>query len=176
MFKTAAEDLPSDDHTSSDRHDITARVFKQKLKVMIDLLTKHCGHAKCWMYSVEWQKRGLPHAHILLWLKEKLRANEVDNIISAEIPDPAVDPILHKTITTSIMHGPCGSLNQNSPCMVDGKCSKRYPKPLVAETVTDNDGYPVYRRRSKDDNGQTIKMKLPNGRDVEVGNEYVVPY
>lgn len=56
--------------TSSDRHDITARVFKQKLKTIMDFIVKHnvFGQSRCWMYSVEWQKRGLPHAHILLWL------------------------------------------------------------------------------------------------------------
>ena len=37
------------------------------------------------MYSVEWQKRGLPHAHILIWLLEKIRPEEIDTIISAEI-------------------------------------------------------------------------------------------
>nr|XP_041631043.1 uncharacterized protein LOC121502160 [Drosophila kikkawai] len=54
--------------TPIDRHDITARVFKQKLKSLMNFLIKHCvyGRVRCWMYSVEWQKRGLPHAHILV--------------------------------------------------------------------------------------------------------------
>ncbi|XP_044597579.1 uncharacterized protein LOC123274154 [Cotesia glomerata] len=54
--------------TSSDRHDITSRVFHLKLKKLIDLLTKGqlFGPVKCYMYSVEWQKRGLPHAHCLI--------------------------------------------------------------------------------------------------------------
>ena len=74
----------------SDRHDITARVFKQKLKSLMDFIVKHYvfGETRCWMYSVEWQKRGLPHAHILIWLVEKIRPNEVDDeVISAEIPN-----------------------------------------------------------------------------------------
>lgn len=43
-----------------DRHDIIARVFQQKLKVMMDVLTKYrvFGDTRCYMYSVEWQKRG----------------------------------------------------------------------------------------------------------------------
>ncbi|GFW34180.1 helitron_like_N domain-containing protein [Trichonephila clavipes] len=54
--------------SSSDRHDITARVFKQKLKCFMDFIIKHhvFGETRCWMYSIEWQKRGLPHAHILV--------------------------------------------------------------------------------------------------------------
>lgn len=57
-----------------DRHDIIATVFQQKLKVMMDVLTKYriFGDIRCYMYSVEWQKRGLPHAHILIWLLNKL--------------------------------------------------------------------------------------------------------
>ncbi|GBP87697.1 ATP-dependent DNA helicase pif1 [Eumeta japonica] len=127
------------------------------------------------MYSVEWQKRGLPHAHILIWLLNKLHSNEVDDIISAEIPDPVTDPRLHDIVTTQMVHGPCGALNPLSPCMADGKCTKRYPRPLVAETVTGNDGYPVYRRRSKEDNGRTIKVKVQN-QEIEIGNEFIVPY
>ncbi|XP_050059695.1 uncharacterized protein LOC126550985 [Aphis gossypii] len=121
-----------------DRHDIIARVFQQKLKVMMDVLTKYrvFGDTRCYMYSVEWQKRGLPHAHILIWLLNKLHSNEVDDIISAEIPDPVTDPRLHDIVTTQMVHGPCGALNPLSPCMADGKCTKRYPRPLVAETVT----------------------------------------
>ncbi|GBP75803.1 ATP-dependent DNA helicase pif1 [Eumeta japonica] len=74
-----------------------------------------------------------------------------------------------------MVHGPCGALNPLSPCMADGKCTKRYPRPLVAETVTGNDGYPVYRRRSKEDNGRTIKVKVQN-QEIEIGNEFIVPY
>lgn len=42
------------------------------------------GRVKCYTYVVEWQKRGLPHAHILLILsnKDKIRNSEdIDNIV-----------------------------------------------------------------------------------------------
>jgi hypothetical protein len=53
----------------------------------MDLIVKHCmfGKTRCRMYSVEWQKRGLPHAYIE-WV-EKIKPNEVDEVISAEIPN-----------------------------------------------------------------------------------------
>ncbi|XP_026475763.1 uncharacterized protein LOC113380958 [Ctenocephalides felis] len=103
--------------TTMDRHDITARVFKQKLKSLINLITHHSvfGETRCWLYSVEWQKRGLPHAHILLWLINKVRSVEIDNIISAEIPDKNVDEELFDIITTNMIHGPCGTLTIMSP-------------------------------------------------------------
>lgn len=67
---------------------------------MIDLLTKKniFGPSKTFVYSVEWQKRGLPHAHILLWLANKVQPDSVDVIISAEIPDKEQDPVLHNIV------------------------------------------------------------------------------
>ncbi|GFX49511.1 helitron_like_N domain-containing protein [Trichonephila clavipes] len=111
------------------RHDITARVFRQKLKSLISFITKShvFGPTRCWMYSVEWQKRGLPHAHILVWFIDKIRPEEIDSIISAEIPDPSTDQLLFDIVTTNMIHGPCGTLNSSSPCMADGKCTKNFP-------------------------------------------------
>ncbi|GFY20902.1 helitron_like_N domain-containing protein [Trichonephila clavipes] len=53
---------------STDRHDLTARVFKVKVQKLIALLTKSkiFSDMKCFMYSIEGQKRGLPHVHLLL--------------------------------------------------------------------------------------------------------------
>ena len=47
--------------------DIVAIVFRLKLKELMELLTKKnvLGPVKGFMYTVEFQKRGLPHAHIL---------------------------------------------------------------------------------------------------------------
>lgn len=163
--------------TPLDRHDITARVFKQKLKSLMNFIIKHrvYGQVRCWMYSVEWQKRGLPHAHILVWLVDKIRPNEIDSIISAEIPDETVDPKLQAVVTKHMIHGPCGVFNNNSPCMVDGKCSKRYPRDMIAETITGNDGYPLYRRRSVADGGRSVVVKVKR-QDFEVDNRWIVPY
>ncbi|XP_026467790.1 uncharacterized protein LOC113371378 [Ctenocephalides felis] len=149
------------DQTPGDRHDITARVFKQKLKYLLNFIIKHhvYGQVRCWMYSVEWQKRGLPHAHILVWLIDKMRPEDIDSVISAEIPNKNVDPNLHAIITKHIIHGPCGVFNDSSTCMIDGKCSKRYPRNLTAETITGNDGYPLYRRQSVADGGQYVVVK-----------------
>ena len=45
----------------------------------------------------------------------------------------------------------------------------------MRETITGNDGYPLYRRRSMEDGGKSIILKVRNN-DVEVDNRWVVPY
>jgi hypothetical protein len=67
-----------------------------------------------------------------------------------------------------MIHGPCGAANPRSPCMVDNKCMKHFPKKVYNDTVIDEDGYPIYRRR---DDG---KMVEKNG--VLLDNRFVVPY
>ncbi|XP_060864363.1 uncharacterized protein LOC132940672 [Metopolophium dirhodum] len=120
------------------------------------------------MYSVEWPKRGLPHAHILLWMFDKVRPDHVDSIISAEIPDPETDHELHSVVTTNMIHGPCGTHNPGPPCMQNGTA-------VSVSRVSGIDGYPLYRRRSPDDNGRSIIMKV-KGKDVVVDNRWIVPY
>ena len=60
--------------SAQDRHDLVAHVFHLKLKKLMDFLVKgkSFGSVVYYMYSVDWQKRDLPHAHILLWLEEKI--------------------------------------------------------------------------------------------------------
>ncbi|KAI3735079.1 hypothetical protein L6452_14567 [Arctium lappa] len=63
------------------------------------------------LYTIEFQKRGLPHCHTLLWVTKPYKITspgQVDNFISAEIPDPKDYPALHKIVTELMMHGPCG--------------------------------------------------------------------
>jgi hypothetical protein len=123
------------------------------------------------VYTIEFQKRGLPHAHICLFLKEasKLPTIEhVDRFVSAEIPDKNLDPELFSLVSDFMMHGPCGREYPNCPCMLDGKCSKKFPKKFSPASTLDSNGYPVYRRRE-------------SGIFVEKGtatldNRHVVPY
>ena len=108
------------------------------------------------VYSVEFQKRGLPHAHILLWLESgsRLNVDDIDKLISAKIPDKDDDPVLHEAVTSFMMHGPCGLERTNSPCMVDNKCSKHHPKSFYDRSSMEDDGYCKYRRRN---NGRTVE-------------------
>ncbi|KAK1393282.1 ATP-dependent DNA helicase [Heracleum sosnowskyi] len=126
-------------------------------------------------YTIEFQKRGLPHVHIVLWLAESDRCHsteDIDTIISAEIPDKETDPIGFEAVSSLMVHGPCGVVNPSCACMKgeegDKKCSKFFPKEFNATTTIDSNGYPVYRRRN---NGRTIKR-----RGVDLDNRFIVPY
>ena len=66
-----------------------------------------------------------------------------------------------------MMHGQCGFINPNSPCMVGGKCSKQFPKEFVEKTFAAADIYPHYRRRN---NGKFVE------KSVKSDNRHVVPY
>lgn len=72
----------------------------------------------------------------------------IDKFICAEIPDQARFPRLYALVKRHMVHGPCGALNKDAPCMKeDGACSKFYPKDFVDQTSMDGEGYPTYRRR-----------------------------
>ncbi|XP_076930385.1 uncharacterized protein LOC143595165, partial [Bidens hawaiensis] len=116
-------------------------------------------------------KRGLPHAHICLFLYSEHKIHNpknIDKFISAEIPDPNEDPELYSLVRDHMMHGPCGVANPKCSCMVDNSCSKKFPKKFQNETSVDSNGFPVYRRR---DLGNVV---VKSG--VNLDNRHVVPY
>ncbi|KAM0870511.1 hypothetical protein ACQ4PT_039955 [Festuca glaucescens] len=103
-----------------DRPDITTRVFKLKIDEFIGDVKDGTtfGPIDAYLYVVEFQKRGLPHTHTLIWLKIDTRDPTpamIDQYISAEIPDYAVDPLGYALVEEFMIHGPCGELNPDSP-------------------------------------------------------------
>lgn len=52
-----------------------------------------------------------------------------------------------------MIHGPYVHARPNSPCMKNGKCSKKIPKIHQQKTIVDQNDYPIYKKRS---NGNTI--------------------
>ena len=159
--------------TAQDRPDIVARVFRAKLETMKYMLTKKniLGVVKAWVYVVEFQKRGLPHAHFLLIMDSNYKLvvpEQYDCLISAELPDKDKYPELHAMVVKHMMHGPCGALKPNNVCMQDGSCKCRYPRTFNETTIQGKDSYPIYRRRK---DGRSAKV-----RGATLDNRWVVPY
>ncbi|CAN6846217.1 unnamed protein product [Brassica oleracea] len=120
---------------------------------------------------IEFQKRGLPHAHILLWFGNSSRtpsSEEVDEIISAEFPNKEEDPEAYNLVTKHMIHGPCGVTNPKSPCMENNVCTKKYPRPYNDSTSIDKSGYVLYRRR-RNENESVVKNR------ATLNNTFVVP-
>ncbi|PWZ33301.1 ATP-dependent DNA helicase PIF1 [Zea mays] len=159
--------------TPQDRPDLVVRVFHAKLQELKHRLTKHdiLGKVRAYVYVVEFQKRGLPHAHFLLIMQRKYKLTcpeQYDLLISAEIPHNKY-PELRKMVIKHMMHGPCGSLNPNCPCTKGhASCKNHYPRPFSDTTLQGKDSYPIYRRR---DDGRKEKV-----RGCELDNRWVVPY
>jgi hypothetical protein len=121
-----------------------ARIFHDKKEEFLrDIVEKEVfGRPAYVLYSVEYQKRGMPHIHCLIRLATKEedpeRGVDVDDpatleqIVSASIPKLPKDyeasaegrqqKRLHDVITKLNMH------DCDSRCMVRGKCRKYFPK------------------------------------------------
>ncbi|XP_022014727.1 uncharacterized protein LOC110914228 [Helianthus annuus] len=156
-----------------DRPDILTRLFKIKLdSICKDFKERHLfGKVAAVVYTIEFQKRGLPHAHLCLFLENESKLPMVDHVdpfITAEIPDEDEDAELYALVKDYMIHGPCGNANLSCPCMVDNKCSKGFPKNFQDHTTLDSNGFPIYKRR---DNGAYV---VKNGIDLD--NRSVVPY
>ena len=113
--------------------DLIVRDFRLKLRELIrDLVNCHVlGRPLGYVYTIEFQKRVLPHAHILLILSDFATPRDIveyDRIACAELPDAVLQPRLHAIIKRCMIHGPCGVAKKSAPCSRDGRCSKRLPK------------------------------------------------
>ncbi|XP_048541096.1 uncharacterized protein LOC125520269 isoform X2 [Triticum urartu] len=159
--------------TPPDRADVIVRVYHMKLAEYLDEIKsgRAFGPIKAVMYTVEFQKRGLPHAHILVWRRGgsgEIGVENINSLISAEIPDALLDPLGYALVSEFMMHGPCGEMNDKCVCMKKGVCSKFFPKDFRDTTVVDDNGFVLYRRR---DDGRRV---YKNGHYLD--NRHVVPY
>ena len=93
---------------------------------------------------------------------------QIDKFISAKIPNPNNNPLEYKIAAEFMMHGPCGIIRPNSPCMKNSECSKKFPKQFKNETTIEETGFINYRRRNTSFYIEKEGIKLDN--------RFVVPY
>ncbi|XP_023741779.1 uncharacterized protein LOC111889853 [Lactuca sativa] len=161
-----------------DRPDILCRLFKIKLDALIKDLRENSvfGMVQAVVYTIEFQKRGLPHNHICLFMQPDYKLPTVEHIhqiISAEIPSIQQDPALYSLVKEFMIHGPCGAQNVNCPCIVDNKCSKNFPKNFSEHTSIDGNGFPIYRRKNDESFVEKYGVQLDN-RNVVPYNKYLL--
>nr|GEU89582.1 DNA helicase [Tanacetum cinerariifolium] len=159
--------------TPSDRADVVCQVFEQRIHAFIVFLKEQrlFRNVTGVLYTVEFQKQGLPHCHTLLWVDSASKiqaAEDVDRFISTEIPDPRIDQDGYNAVSEFMMHGPCGSANSKAVCMKRDQCSKKFPKKFNSKTFFDDKGHVHYQRRDTSISTTRQQFKLDNA--------YVVPY
>lgn len=63
--------------------------------------------------------------------------------------DEKEDSIGFNAIVQYMIHGPYSNANIRSLCMINGRCSKYFPKRFQTETTLIEDWFPIYK--GKDD-------------------------
>ncbi len=121
--------------------------------------------------TLEFQKRGLPHAPHFSWCccQTNLTPAQIDAIVCAELHGPGTEPHLYNIFSKVIIHRPCSIWNPNAVCIDRGKCTKGFPKPFSNETVMTAHG--TYRHR----NTGTHEIHA-GGKGNSIDNRWVVPY
>jgi Helitron helicase-like domain at N-terminus len=139
-----------------DRPDLTVQVTRLKFQAFLKEITSGLfGAILVYVYTVEYQKCGLSHFHLLLFLDHKAPSYEgflspryIDNIILAELPPPEIDPdgSLTKIVKSCMLHRKCGQEDPSALCTRNNLCEKGFPKPYQETTYTETSGYLLYCR------------------------------
>jgi len=140
---------------------VVCRVFKQKLRRLMNTfrtMFPNAGHLLYSIQRVEFQKRGLPHAHILLkYSNDCVSPEDIDHVISARIPDAPDDAeivkrfMMHPTHSSSVISkippSPENPLKYCEKWKNDSRiCRFGYPKPPQEETSFDSSSRVLYKR------------------------------
>jgi len=136
--------------TATDCPDIILWVFEQKKKALLKLIDNgFFGPTIAHIHTIEFQKRGLPYIHLLIFLHFQdciQDSHHINSMISAQLPNPQLQPLLYAKVTKYMLHGPCGADNPQAKCIVNGKCSKHFPKEYRERTDWAENSYPLYTR------------------------------
>lgn len=169
--------------TAFDRPDITSMVFKHRLQKFLAKLQKGDFYPSAFstdyiMRAIEFQHRGLPHAHIVFRLKEAPDDEShmddiiafVDMMITAEFPlEPVVgsrteaaDRRYLELVSTHNMHK---CLVGERGCMRASGCTCRRgysdDGQLLNNTTFNTSGYPLYKRPAHKD-----RRVVPHNRSM----------
>ena len=157
--------------------DLVVRVFHMyKTALLHNITDRHIfGDIHAWVHSIKFQKRGLPHMHLLSLFPCHIpsTAADIDSLIWASWPDPKCKPVLFDMVKHCMVYGLCGRMFLHAPCMRNGKCSKGFPKPFQSVTVMWTEGYLIYAR-PHDSRAYDIRTFHANNRWIVHYNPYLL--
>ena len=123
------------------------RLFAKRVDALMNNLImsdgQPVGEVKDFFYRVEFQARGSPHIHLVVWIKDapKLGDDEdnadevcefIDQYIMCQMPDPDADPELHKIVCEVQVH----SRNHSKSCKKGNNvCRLDFPRIPLNKTI-----------------------------------------
>uniref|UniRef100_A0A8C5FK64 ATP-dependent DNA helicase n=2 Tax=Gadus morhua TaxID=8049 RepID=A0A8C5FK64_GADMO len=124
----------------------TMRMFDKRVEALFrDLImspAQPIGKVVDYFYRLEFQHRGSPHIHCLIWIEgapvfeedsDKTVCDFISKYITAEMPDPNTQPELHKKVSGVQMH----SKTHSKTCIkyLGANCRFGFPKLPSPETM-----------------------------------------
>ena len=107
----------------------------------------HLGDPVHYMWRLEFQARGAPHVHALIWLSERLSIEQVGRSMFATTP-PVSTPLLHNHVLTHMVHS-C-TTDRCKRGIPDAACRYGFPKPQSEDVHYDARGILCLPRRPDD--------------------------
>ena len=108
--------------TASDIPVIVCRAFRNRLAALYKFLHSRFGRVVYLITVVEFQKRGLPHAHLLVKLCPEILLNNIDDVVSAELPSKDDKLELYQLVNEFMRHKESHLESLSSRCNKNGKC------------------------------------------------------
>ncbi len=123
------------------------RMFEKRVDALMTHLllspAQPIGEVQDYFYRVEFQARGSPHIHLLVWIKDAPEFEResdgdvcdfIDRNITCQLPDSSADPELHRIVTEVQLH----SRNHSKSCKKGNvMCRFGFPKlPVSSTTIT----------------------------------------
>ena len=130
-----------------------SRKFSQKFRdffTTVLLQGQVLGEVSHYFWKKEYQARGAPHYHVLLWIKDapiiKDGSNNdkvldwIQNITTCQIPDEKASPELHRLVTKFQMHKCSSYCKRKNKCgsTYITQCKFGFPQEVVDEAVLNN--------------------------------------
>ena len=152
-----------------DRPDLACQVFKGRIDAFVHNLRhgKYFDQSKtCYLtWVIEYQHRGLPHAHIVFRLHTQLETDQqriafMEEFISARFPDPLPADASpqeiqkHERYIELINKGMTHTCSRQTPngCKMNGDvCKKKFPFAIAPSCSINAKGYPEYKRCTEAD-------------------------